>query len=152
MEKRLRSGEGGRRAGLPVFARVYGWNKRRVNGPCNISRKRRGHGKGSRRGSRIDGVREVTEEAALMIGVMGLAGRRLLPAGRAAGLDRTHRRRGESTGLHGKASRCENLHQESQQKYWKGRFRRRNQSSGGLGFLPPVAICGVAATGGGFAA
>lgn len=81
-----------------------------------------GHGKCRRRGSRgIDGVREVTEEAALVV-VMMLAGRRLLLAGRAAGHDRTMCRRGESSGLHRNAARCKNLHQECQQKYWNDRF------------------------------
>jgi hypothetical protein len=111
-----------------VFARVRRWNKRRVNGPCNISRKKRGRGKGRRSGSGIDGVREVTEEAAL-VRVMMLAGRRLLPAGRATDRDRTLRRRGESIGLHRKAARRENLRQESQQKNWKDRFKPAPQRS-----------------------
>jgi hypothetical protein len=102
-----------------VFARVRGWNERRVNGPRNIPRGGRGRGKGRRHGSGIDGSREVTEEAALVV-VMMLAGRRLLLAGRVAGHDRTMCRRGESIGLHRKAAPpgCKYLHQECQQKNW----------------------------------
>ena len=113
------SDEGGWPARSRVFARVRGWNERRVNGPCNISRKRRERGKSRRHGSGIDGVRDMTEEAALVV-VMMLAGRSLLLAGRAAGHDRTMCRGGGSTGLHRKAAPplCKYLHQECQQKYW----------------------------------
>jgi hypothetical protein len=107
-----------------VFARVRLWYKRRVNGPCNIPCKKRGRGKSRRHGSGIDGVREVTEEAALVV-VMMLAGRRLLLATRAAGHDRTMCRRVGRSGLHRKAAPplCKDLHQECQQKYWQDRFR-----------------------------
>jgi hypothetical protein len=65
------------------------------------------------------------------VGVTRLAGRRLLPAGRAVGLHRTVRRPTENIGPHREAARarCENLHQDSQQKYWTGRFKRRRNIS-----------------------
>ncbi|MGA7386037.1 MAG: hypothetical protein WBW81_15495 [Methylocella sp.] len=70
-------------------------------------------------------MREVAAETALMIGVMGLAGRRLLLAGRATGHHGTPWHQAGSIGPHAKAAppRCENLHQERQQKYWKDRFK-----------------------------
>ena len=77
-------------------------------------------------------MREVTEEAALTGVMMVLAGRGMLPADRATGRNRTLCRRGESIGLHGKAARRENLHQECQQKYWKGRFKT------GAATFPPL--------------
>lgn len=111
------------------------WNKRRVNGPYNMSGKGRGRGKNRRHRRGTDGLREVTEEAALM-GLMMLAGRRLLLAGHAAGSPhRTVWRPAGSIGPHGEAARArrEKLHQESQQENWKHQFTPLPQN-----FLPSL--------------
>jgi hypothetical protein len=58
------------------------------------------------------------------MGVTGLAGRRLLVAGRVVGLDRTVWRPAGNIGPHGEtaSARRENLRQESQQENWKYQF------------------------------
>jgi len=129
--KKLRSGEGGRRARSRVLASTRGLNESRTKSPRNILRDRRG--KSRRHGRGIEGVREVTEEAALIC-VMVLAGRCLLSAGRATGHDRTLWRRSEPISLRGTTcpTRCKNLHQQCQQKNWNGQSNPAPQHS------PPV--------------
>lgn len=92
------------------------WCKRSVNGPRNISRGGRERGKSHRQRRGIDGLRDVTEDAALMCATM-LDGRSLMLAIRAVGRDRTARRPGEGIGPHGNVALNwrENLRQESQQ-------------------------------------
>jgi hypothetical protein len=117
-EKWLLSGERRRRS-----RSLGGGCRRKDSGnrdPRSNPRGGRGHGKRSHRRSGIDGLRDVTEEAAL-IGMAMRAGRRLLLAGRAAGRYRTPLRRTEAIGVHGKTrhTRREDLRQESQQENWK---------------------------------
>ncbi len=105
-------------------------HKRRVNGPRNIPRGGRGQGNRRRQWCGTDGLREVTEGAALM-GLTMRAGRRLMLAGRAAGHHRTVWHPTGNIGAHAEAAsaRCENLHQESQQENWQHQFTPLPQNS-----------------------
>src|ERR1019366_7532709 len=110
-EKWLLSGERRRRS-----RSLGGGCRRKDSGnrdPRSNPRGGRGHGKRSHRRSGIDGLRDVTEEAAL-IGMAMRAGRSLLLAGRAAGRYRTPLRRTEAIGVHGKNrhTRREDLRQD----------------------------------------